>query len=471
MQVGAVSLRRSLTRRKWLQNAGVMGAAAPLVLPSAVSVFESGPTSEQEKQALEPREPTPGLPARLFSFDPSLYRFTPDEDTFLEEVGQTTFQYFWEQANPKTGQVEDRAPADGGALRNASSVAATGFGLTILCIAAKRDWLEADAVRDRVKITLNFALKTVQHQHGFLYHFVNGETGQRVLQSEISPMDTCLFLCGALTCRAFFDDKEIKQLATEFYERVDWPWLLHNGQTLAMGWMPEQGFLKTRWDSYSELMMMYLLGMASPTHPLPPTVWNSWQRPQFEFDQIAYIGAHAPIFAHQFSHAWFNFRGIHDKYGDYFANSIVATKIHKIWCLELSDRFPDYSENLWGVSASDSEHGYTAWGGPPTMGRVDGSIVPCAAAGSLPFLPKECVSVLQNVREKYEKRAWKKYGYVDAFNPLNNWGSLDVIGIDAGITVVMAENARTGFVWEQFAKNPEVKKGLDMAGFQPNGKS
>lgn len=449
----------------------MLGAAAPLALPSAVEAFQAVQAQEPDKQALEPREPTPGLPARLFSFDPSLYRFTPDEDTFLEEVGQTSFQYFWEQANPKTGQVEDRGAADGGTLRNASSVAATGFGLTILCIAAKRDWLEEDAVRDRVKITLNFALKTVQHQHGFLYHFVNSETGQRILQSEISPMDTCLLLCGALTCRAFFDDKEIKQLATEIYERVDWTWMLHNGQTLAMGWMPEQGFLKTRWDSYSELMMMYLLGMGSPTHPLPATVWNSWQRPQFEFDQIAYIGAHAPIFAHQFSHAWFNFRGIHDKYGDYFANSIVATKVHKIWCLELSDRFPDYSENLWGVSASDSEHGYTAWGGPPTMGRVDGSIVPCAAAGSLPFLPKECVSVLQNIREKYEKRAWKKYGYVDAFNPLNNWGSLDVVGIDAGITVVMAENARTGFVWEQFAKNPEVKKGLDMAGFQPNGKS
>ncbi|HSC45095.1 MAG TPA: glucoamylase family protein [Candidatus Acidoferrum sp.] len=466
-----MSRRRSLTRRKWLQDAGLLGAAAPLALPSAVEAFQAVQAQEPDKQALEPREPTPGLPARLFSFDPSLYRFTPDEDTFLEEVGQTSFQYFWEQANPKTGQVEDRGAADGGTLRNASSVAATGFGLTILCIAAKRDWLEEDAVRDRVKITLNFALKTVQHQHGFLYHFVNSETGQRILQSEISPMDTCLLLCGALTCRAFFDDKEIKQLATEIYERVDWTWMLHNGQTLAMGWMPEQGFLKTRWDSYSELMMMYLLGMGSPTHPLPATVWNSWQRPQFEFDQIAYIGAHAPIFAHQFSHAWFNFRGIHDKYGDYFANSIVATKVHKIWCLELSDRFPDYSENLWGVSASDSEHGYTAWGGPPTMGRVDGSIVPCAAAGSLPFLPKECVSVLQNIREKYEKRAWKKYGYVDAFNPLNNWGSLDVVGIDAGITVVMAENARTGFVWEQFAKNPEVKKGLDMAGFQPNGKS
>ena len=461
--------RRDLTRREWLKRASLLGVAAPLVLP-AVPELDLGQAPEQQKPALEPRDPT-GLPAKLFSFDPSLYRFTPDEDTFLEEVEQTSFAYFWEQANTKTGQVEDRGAADGGALRNASSVAATGFGLTALCIAAQRGWEDGRAVQDRVKLTLNFALKTVQQQHGFFYHFVNGETGQRILQSEVSPIDTCIFLCGALTCKGFFDDKEIQQVASAIYERADWNWMLHGAQTLAMGWMPELGFLKARWDSYSELMMMYLLGMASPTHALPAAAWNSWQRPQFEFDQVAYVGAHAPLFAHQYSHAWFNLRGIHDKYGDYFANSIVATRIHKMWCLELAPRFPDYVENLWGVSASDSEHGYTAWGGPPTMGRVDGSIVPCATAGSLVFLPKECVTVLENIREKYEKRAWKKYGYVDAFNPLTNWASPDVLGIDAGISILMAENARTGFVWEQFGKNPEVKKGLDLAGFQANSKS
>src|SRR5262249_48855448 len=155
----------------------VVSAAAPLVLPATLSALE--PHQENKaQQTLEPREPTPGLPARLFSFDPSLYRFTPDEEAFLEEVQQTTFLYFWEQANPKTGQVEDRGAADGGALRNASSVAATGFGLTALCIAAQRGWEDDTAIRERVKLTLSFALKTVQHQHGFLYHFVNGETGQ-----------------------------------------------------------------------------------------------------------------------------------------------------------------------------------------------------------------------------------------------------------------------------------------------------
>jgi len=464
----ALVSRLRLSRREWLKQATALGVAAPFARSGTLGRAFS---DQQAEQQLEPRQATPGLPARLFSFDPSLYRFTPDEETFLEEVQQSTFQYFWEQANPKTGQVEDRGPADGGPRRNASSVAATGFGLAALCIAIERGWEEEAAVRDRVKATLNFAWKSVQHQHGFFYHFINAETGQRILQSEASPIDTCLFLCGALTCKGYFDDQEIQQTATAIYERADWNWMLHGGQTLAMGWLPEQGFLRTRWDSYSELMMMYLLGMASRTHPLPASTWNSWRRPQFEFNEIAYIGAHAPLFAHQYSHAWFNFRGKHDKYGDYFANSIVASQIHKLWCLELTDRFPDYSENLWGITASDSEHGYTAWGGPPTMGRIDGSVVPCATGGSLVFLPKECVSVLQNIREKFGKRVWKKYGYADAFNPLSNWASPDVVGIDAGITVVMAENSRTGFVWEQFAKNPEVKKGLQLAGFQPNVES
>ena len=462
-RVGVVS-RRRISRREWLKQATTLSVAGPLARSlTAASAFAHPQTGQQ----LEPREPTPGLPARLFSFDPSLYRFTPDEEAFLEEMQEAGFQYFWEQANPKTGQVEDRAAADGGPLRNASSVAATGFGLAALCIALERGWEEEAAIRDRVKVTLNFALKSVQHQHGFLFHFINGETGQRILQSEASPIDTCLFLSGALTCKGFFDDAEIQQMATALYERADWNWMLHGGQTLTMGWMPEQGFLRARWDSYSELMMMYLLGKASRTHPLPPAAWNSWRRPQFEFNQIAYIGAHAPLFAHQYSHAWFNFRGKHDKYADYFANSIVATKIHKLWCLELAERFPDYAENLWGISASDSEHGYTAWGGPPAMGRIDGSIVPCAAAGSLVFLPKECIAVLENIREKFGKRVWKKYGFVDAFNPLSNWASPDVLGIDAGISLLMAENARSGFVWEQFAKNPEVKKALELAGFAP----
>ena len=294
---------------------------------------------------------------------------------------------------------------------------------------------------------------------------MNMQTGDRDALSEISSIDSSIFLCGALTCRAYFDDAEIRDLATKIYDRVNWTWLLQNQKTLSMGWDPEGGFLKARWDSYSELMMIYLLGLGSATYPLPKESWDSWMRPQFDFYGLHYIGAHAPLFVHQFSHAWFDFRGKTDAYANYFENSVTATKAHKLWCLELSKQFPDYAEDFWGVSSSDSAHGYTAWGGPPSMGHIDGSIVPCAAAGSLPFLPQETLNVLQNIRGKYEKRAWKKYGFVDAFNPLKNWYNPDVIGIDLGITLLMAENARTGFVWEQFMKNDVAQKGMLRAGF------
>ena len=207
---------RNPSRREWLRQAGLLGAAAPLgVLPG----FAIAAGQELSPLKLLAREPITGLPQKLFSFDPSLYRFTDDEDAFLDEVQQRSFLYFWEQANPKTGQIEDRGSADGGPLRNASSVAATGFGLTALCIGAHHGWEEDEAVRNRVKTTLRFALKSVQQQHGFLYHFVHAETGQRILNSEVSPIDTCLFLCGALTCKAFFNDQEIPgQLSLQFRE-------------------------------------------------------------------------------------------------------------------------------------------------------------------------------------------------------------------------------------------------------------
>src|SRR5260370_6056519 len=146
---------------------------------------------------------------------------------------------------------------------------------------------------------------------------------------------------------------------------------------------------------------------------------------------------------------------------------MVATKVHKLGSLDLSREFPDYAEDMWGITASDSARGYAVWGGPPSMGRIDGSIVPCAAGGSLPFLPEETVRVLKNIREKYENRAWQRYGFVDAFNPLTNWYSPDVIGIDVGIMLLMAENARSGFVWEQFMKNDVARNGMARAGVPP----
>src|SRR5258708_39851710 len=389
------------------------------------------------------------------------------DDNFLDDVERASFEFFWNEVSPSTGQVKDRALLNGKdkGLRPMSSIASTGFGLTALCIADQRGYRNHDEIVDRVRNTLRFLWQKMPHQRGFFYHFVDMNTGQRGWKCELSSMDSSLLLCGVLTARQHFHDAEIHQLATRIYERVDWPWMLNGGSTFSMGWLPDSGFLKARWEHYCELMMIYLLAIGSPTHPVPPSSWNAWTRPKITYQGIEYISGDHPIFTHQYSQAWFDFRNKRDAYADYFENSIKATKAHKLFCLSLRNWFPDYSENLWGISASDYVKGYTAWGGPPPQGPIDGSIVPCATGGSLPFLFDDCIRVLRNLRGRYRDKVWMKYGFVDAFNPITGWYDADVLGIDLGITMLMAENHRSGFVWNTFMKNPEATTAMQKAGF------
>src|ERR1700737_4473961 len=454
----------SFSRREWLRYTCRLAVGLPFGSSALSKLYGSVEASLSHPQQTVTPPPQEGV-AALFPSDPMKYRFTRDEDHLLDELQRACFQFFWDEVNPSTGLVKDRSQANGPDARNVASIAATGFGLTGLCIADHRGWQDHKKIRDRVLTTLRFVESHVPQAHGFFCHFLNIQHGERVFQSEVSSIDTAIFICGVLTCRTYFNDPEIQDVASRLFERIDWNWLLHGDKTLVMGWTPERGFIKSRWDSYSELMMVYLLGLGSSASGMSKQSWDIWTRPYFEFNGIRYIGSHAPLFVHQYSHAWFDFRGKRDKYADYFINSMIATKVHKLWCLELARQFPDYTEDLWGITASDSARGYAVWGGPPAIGRIDGSVVPCAASGSLPFLPEETVRVLRNIREKYERRAWRKYGFVDAFNPLTNWYSQDVIGIDLGITLLMAENARTGFVWEQFMKNDVAKSGMARAGF------
>jgi hypothetical protein len=241
--------------------------------------------------------------------------------------------------------------------------------------------------------------------------------------------------------------------------------MLNGGATFSHGWTPESGFLASRWDEYSELMMIYLLALGSSTHPVPAATWEAWRRPWFTYAGERYLNPAAPLSIHQYSHAWFDFRGRRDAQADYHENSVIATRVHRQFCLDLRPRFPHFSEDLWGITASDSATGYVAWGGPPAHGPLDGTIVPCAAGGSLPFLPADCLRTLQAMRRWNDGRLWKRYGLVDAFNPASSWVAPDVIGIDVGITTLMAENLRTGFVWDTFMKNPEARLGFQRAGF------
>ena len=392
------------------------------------------------------------------------------DDQLLEEIEKAGFLFFWEQADASTGQVRDRALAAGNDTRTVSSIAATGFGLTALCIGAQRGFQPSADIATRVSTTLSFLLNQLQPQgrNGFFYHFVDMNTGARAFTSEVSSIDTAILLCGVLTCREYFSqDAQIPNLATQIYANVNFAWMLNGGTTLSMGWTPENGFLPTRWDTYSELMMLYLLAIASPTNPIPPSSWAAWARPSFTYQGMTYISSGAPLFTHQYSHAWFDFRNKRDAFADYFQNSITATMAHRLFCLSLAPQFADYGNDLWGISSSDSAKGYVAWGGPPALGPIDGTIVPCATAGSLPFDSAQTIHVLRWIRGHYPQ-AWQRYGFVDAFNPLTGWYDPDVIGIDVGISVLMAENQRTQFVWNTFMKDLAAQNGMNLAGFQPS---
>jgi hypothetical protein len=391
---------------------------------------------------------------------------TQEDDAFLDEMQRRGCLYFVEQAGAKTGQVLDRAAAantDGKRdPRLMASIAATGFGLSALCIAERRGYQPRQKVIEQIRRTLRFHYEQMPHEHGFLYHFNDVDLGGSFTGSEISPIDTSLLLCGVLTARAYFhQDAEIRKYATALYERVDWPWMLNGGTTFAGG-ARNGSFLPSRWDHYCELMMMYLLAMGSPTHPIEAASWDAFTRPKMSYAGYTYISGSDPLFVHQYSHAWFDFRGKRDKYANYFDNSVIATKAHEAFCLSLGK---PYSPDYWGISASDSEHGYTAWGGPPGEGHIDGSVVPNAPAGSLPFLPADCLRVLRSLKEKYGEKAWGRYGFCDAFHPEAKWYDPDVLGIDLGIGVLMSENLRSGFVWETFARNPEVGVAMKKAGF------
>lgn len=397
-----------------------------------------------------------------------LTQVSKEADALLEDMIQRGCMFFWEQADPRSGLVRDRAALEGHVLSRVASIAATGFGLTALCIAAQRQYLRQSDIEQRVERTLAFLLEQCPHIHGFFFHFLDLQSGERMFDSELSSIDTALLMCGVLTCRTFFNNPRIEALATTLYRRIDWDWMMNGGRTLAMGWLPDDGFLVHRWDIYAELMNMYLMAIGSPTHPIPAETWDELQRPQIAFGGIDYISGVAPIFIHQYAHGWCDYRNLSDSHANYFSNSIAATRCHQLWCLTLGAKFNWINQDLWGISASDSRTGYRVWGGPPEMGNVDGTLVPSATAGSLVFLPAECSHVLLSMRDRFGDKVWTKYGFVDAFHPKAGWFSPDSLGIDQGISVIMAENLRSGFVWQYFMKNREIRHAMDLVHFHPD---
>jgi hypothetical protein len=396
-------------------------------------------------------------------FAPPLAKARDSDDRLLDEIERRACRYFYEMADPGTGLVRDRATADEPYAPSVASVAATGFGLSALAVADSRRYQDHDKTQARARTTLKFLCDQAAQEHGFFYHFLDSATGARVWKSEASSVDTAWLLCGALHSRAYWDDADIRKYATELLDRADWVWMLNGRETLSHGWTPESGFFKYRWDSYSEVLAMYLLAMSSDKHPIPASSWNAFARPLRDYQGIFYIDTATPLFVHQYSHAWFDFRDRVDRYANYYHNSVRATEAHRLYCMGLAPQFPWYGPDMWGVTASDSRTGYRVWGSPANP--PDGTLVPCAAGGSLVFLPQLCGTVIRSMYDRYGQ-AWSKFGFVDAFHPKEKWYSRYVIGIDAGIMLLMAENLRGGSVWNLVMSTPEAKRGMEAAGFR-----
>lgn len=396
----------------------------------------------------------------------------PKSDVELRnDVEHRGFLYFWQQADPVTGQVPDRAAADGSmpASPPVSSVAATGFGLSMLCAGAAHGWVTRDQARARAKETLSFLLNTAPQEHGFFYHFIDARTGARAYNSEVSTIDTALLLGGVLTARqCFADDPEIRALATAIYDRVDFPWMLKGTPPLlSMGWTPEKGFIPARWGGYSEHMILDLLAVGSPTHPIPASEWNDWARESVHYGTYTYISGDTPLFIHQYSQAYVDFRGLKDGHGiDYFQNSVTATLAQRQFFADMSKDVPTYSANVWGGTASDTQNGYKAWGGPPRSAADDGTVAPCAPGGSIMFTPEQSLDALSEMKKRWGGKIYGRYGFVDAFNPADGWADKDVIGIDQGITALSAENQRDGKIWGWFMQNPEIGRAMNEVGFK-----
>ena len=398
----------------------------------------------------------------------------PVEAQFLEDLSRRSFQYFWEQADPNTGLVPDRARMDGKPLaashQNVASIAATGFGLTSLCIAAERNWIDKSQARERTRNTLRFFDARAYQQRGWFYHWLDTKTGERRWNSEVSSIDTALLLGGVLTVRQCFrDDAEIERLASRIYQRVDFRWMLNgHPHLLSHGWKPESGFLHARWDTYSENLILYVLAIGSPTYPISPESWYALWRDRYRYDgHVYFTSIGVPLFMHQYSHAWVDFRNRRETRGDridYFQNSVAATLAHRAFCISLRHDFPAFGPDMWGITASDSAKGYLAWGGPPRDPDIDGTLVPSAAGGSLMFTPELATRTLQVMHDTYGSKVYGKYGFVDAFNPKTNWIDTDVIGINVGIILLSAENARTGNIWRWFMQNREIPTALDRVG-------
>lgn len=376
------------------------------------------------------------------------------DNAFLDKVQHDAITYFAGETNPANGLVKDSSRPGA-----PCSIAAVGFGLAALCIGESHGWIDRDAAYRRILLTLRTFRDDVETVHGFYYHFLDIRTGRRAWNSELSSIDTALFLAGALFAGEYFKGTEIEDIARTLYERVEWPWMLNGKNILCMGWKPESGFLWYYWDSYSEATLLYALAIGSPTHPLPKAAWSAWKRPvgSYKGVELVYCST-GSLFTYQYAHAWIDFRPFYDGAVNYYENSVKASRANKQFCVDNATRYETYGDTMWGLTASLGPDGYKAYGAKPGDAVHDGTIAPCGMAGSIVFTGGDALKGLKHLYLKYQDFLYGKYGFKDAFNLDRNWWAEEYLGIDVGIMILMIENYRTGLVWSKFMALKPVKR-------------
>jgi hypothetical protein len=434
-------------------------------------------------------------------------------DPFLTDLEERTFRYFWETSNPKNGLIPDRYPTP-----SYASIAAVGFGLTAYPIGVERGYITRAAAQQRVLATLRFFAHAT-NEHGFFYHFLDMRTGARAGGSEVSTVDTALLLAGMLFCQSYFDTKdrrdvEIRKLTDEIYRRVDWTWAQPRPPAVALAWTPQEGFSSSDWRGYNEAMLVYLLALGSPTHPIGPQAWTQWTSSYDTHWGTLYNQTYlsfGPLFGHQYTHVWVDFRGIRDAYMrehglDYFENSRRATYTQRRYAIANPQHWQAYGKNVWGMSASDGPGATEPYDGRETsfmhyaargvgVGRIvdDGTIAPTAAISSLPFAPEIVLPATLEMYHRFGSSIYSVYGFLDAFNAsfrspedsieaahaqptsvtteptrsaYTGWVDPDYVGIDEGPILAMIENYRSDLIWRVMRNDPYLRQGLERAGFE-----
>ena len=421
---------------------------------------------------------------------------------FLKNLKVRTFKFFWDRIDPNTYQTDDRYPT-----RHFTSIAATGFGLAAYLVGVENGYVPRDQAAGRVYQTLDWLWVSGQGPdvegqsgyRGFYYHFLNYESGTRFKTVELSTIDTGLLMAGILACQSYFDRNDpveagIRSLADSLFLRVEWDWAMNSRGLMSMGWHPESGFIDSEWSGYNEAMILLIMALGSPTHPIPDSSWSAWCRKYHweEFHGYEHVNF-SPLFGHQYSHMFIDFRGLWDDYMavagiDYFENSRRATLSNQAYCKANPGNFRDYSGTIWGLTACDGPANevhevngreirfrtYSARGASNLYVFDDGTIAPAAAGGSIPFAPDECLEALWQMKKRYGDRLYQEYGFKDAFNPTYpagpdqepGWFDVDYLGIDQGPILIQLENHETGLIWETVKRNRYIVTGLQKAGFR-----